>query len=114
MASWPVPSLVQHIQDTWLGDVDETYFSKTVDAYLYLGPRDLLLTDPHPAEVFLDKEYMAEMKRRAAIMGEGPLTDQADPEKVSDRDYSPFFYDPDEMQKMMRFQKMGFGPAPPK
>jgi hypothetical protein len=57
---------------------------------------------------------MAEMKRRAAIMGEGPVTDQADPEKISDRDYSPFFYDPNEMQKMMGSQKMGFGPAPPK
>jgi hypothetical protein len=140
MAAWPTPSLVEDMAGTWLADLlDKTHtfggilfktgadgkrvytrvtndmsFSNEVDAYLYLGPRDLLLTDPHPAEVFLDKEYMAEMKRRAAIMGEGPLTDQADPEKVSDRDYSPFFYDPDEMQKMMRFQKMGFGPAPPK
>lgn len=73
-----------------------------------------MLKDPHPAEVFLDKDYMTEMKRRAAIMGEGSVTDQADPEKLSDRDYSPFLYDPNEMQKMMGFQKMGFGPAPPK
>jgi hypothetical protein len=36
-------------------------------------PRDLMLKDPHPAEVFLDKDYMAEMKRRVAIMGEGPV-----------------------------------------
>jgi len=47
-------------------------------------------------------------------MGEGSVPDQADPEKLSDRDYSPFLYDPNEMQKMMGFQKMGFGPAPPK
>jgi hypothetical protein len=71
-----------------------------------------LLKDPHPAEVFLDKDYMTE--RRAAIIGEGSVTDQADPEKLSDRDSSPFLYDPNEMQKMMGFQKMGFGPAPPK
>jgi len=88
-------------------------FSKMVDAYLYLGPRDLMLKEPRPAEIFLDKDYMAEMKRRAAIMGPGPVTDQADPEKISDRDYSPFFYDPNEMQKMMGSQKMGFGPAQP-
>lgn len=92
-----------------------TAFSKMVDAYLYLGPRDLLLKDPHPAEVFLDKEYMTEMKRRAAIMGPGPVTDQADPDKISDRDYSPFFYDPNEMKNMMGFQKMELGtPQPPK
>ena len=143
MAAWPIPSLVQDMAGTWLADLlDKTHtlggmlvmfrvgkdgkrtetpvdsggvpFSKTVDAYLYLGPRDLLLKDPHPAEIFLDKDYMAEMKRRAAIMGPGPVTDQADPEKISDRDYSPFFYDPNEMQKMMGSQKMmPLGPTPP-
>jgi hypothetical protein len=90
-----------------------TSFSKMVDAYLYLGPRDLLLKEPHPAEVFLDKDYIAEMQRRASLMGPfgvGPIADQANPEKISDRDYSPFFFDPHEMQKMMGFQKMGLGP----
>ncbi len=38
-------------------------------------------------------------------MGPGLVTDQADPERISDRDYHPFFYDPNEMQKMMAFQK---------
>ncbi len=141
MAAWPIPSLVEDLPGTWLADLlDKTHSgggvlirfgkdvnrtesamessavppSRMVDAYLYLGPRDLLLKDPHPAEIFLDKEYMAEMKRRAAVMGPGPVTDQADPEKLSDRDYSPFFYDPNEMQKMTGPQKMGFGPAPPK
>ena len=38
-------------------------------------------------------------------MGPGPVNDQADPERVSDRDYSPFFYDPNEMQKMMGSKK---------
>jgi hypothetical protein len=92
-----------------------TSFSKMVDAYLFLGPRDLLLHEPRPAEVFLDKDYMAEMKRRAAIMGPGPVTHQADPEKVSERDYSPFFYDPNGMRKMTGSQKMmRSGPEPPK
>ncbi len=146
MAAWPIPSLVENMAGTWLAALlDKTHtlggmlvmfrvgkdgkrtetpvdsggvpFSKMADAYLYLGPRDLLLKDPHPAEVFLDKDYMAEMKRRSAIMGPGPVTDQADPEKISDRDYNPFFYDPNEMQKMMGFQKMmplGSPPEPPK
>jgi len=142
MAAWPIPSLVQALPGTWLADLlDKTQAlgavgvlfrvgrdgkrteslvdsggvppSKMVDAYLYLGPRDLLLKEPPPAEIFLDKDYMAEMKRRAAIMGEGPVTDQADPETISDRDYSPFFYDPTEMQKTMGFQKMGLGPPQP-
>jgi len=128
MASWPVPSLVQGMAGTWLADLlNKTYssgavvvredtggsssqsqegvikrFSTMVDAYLYLGPRDLLLKEPRPAEVFLNKEYMAEMQRRAAIMGGGPVTDQANPEKVSDRDYNPFLYDPEEYRRMMQ------------
>lgn len=83
------------------GDVTKE-FSKMVDAYLYLGPRDLLLNETRPAEVFLNKEYMAEMQRRAGIMGEGPVTDQANPQKVSDRDYGPFLYDQNEFQRMKR------------
>lgn len=144
MAAWPVPSLVQDMAGTWLADLlEKTHTlggmlvmfrvgkdgkrtetpvdsggvppSKMVDAYLYLGPRDLLLKDPHPAEIFLDKDHMAEMKRRASIMGPDPVTDQADPEKISDRDYSPFFYDPNEMQKMMGGKEMiplGSAPSP--
>jgi len=80
----------------------QSKFSETVDAYLYLGPRDLLLNEPTPAEVFLDKEYMAELQRRSAIMGGGPITDQANPEKVSERDSNPFFYDPEQLERMMQ------------
>ena len=137
MAVWPIPSLVETLAGTWLADLlDKTHsfggmnvifrvgkdgkrtetpvdssgvaFSRMADAYLYLGPRDLLLKAPNPAEVFLDRDYMAEMKRRATILGPDAVTDQADPEKISDHDYSPFFYDPNEMQKMMGFgEKMG-------
>lgn len=81
---------------------------KTRQMYLYLGPRDLLLKEPQPAEVFLDKDYMAEVQRRAAITGGGPMADRANPDKISG-DYNPFFYDPNEMQKMMGSQKKDGG-----
>ena len=50
----------------------------------------------------MDKDYMTELQRRAAIMGGGPMADQANPEKLSKRDSNPFFYDPDELQKLMQ------------
>ncbi|NYF80168.1 hypothetical protein [Granulicella arctica] len=75
----------------------EAPFSKMVDAYLYLGPRDLLLNEPTPAEIALDKDYMIELQRRSAIFGAGPMADDADPGKISERDSNPFFYDPDEL-----------------
>ena len=79
----------------------EAKFSAMVDAYLYLGPRDLLLNEPTPAEIVLDKDYMAELQRRAAIMG--PMApDDANPERISERDSNPFFYDPDELRKLMQ------------
>jgi hypothetical protein len=81
-------------------------FSQKVDAYLYLGPRDLLLNEPTPAEIFLDKDYMAELQRRAAILGGGPMTDDADPQKVSARDSNPFFYDPDGLKNVT--EPLGF------
>jgi hypothetical protein len=99
MGSWPVPSLVQGIKGTWLADVDKTYFSQMVDGYLYLGPSDLLLVEPRPAEIFFNKEYMAELRRRAIIIGDQLTTDQADPQKLSDGDFNPFLCDPNEFQK---------------
>jgi hypothetical protein len=90
MASWPVPSLVQKIQGTWLEEVDETYFSKMVDAYLYLGPSDLLLVESRAAEIFSNKNYMAELQRRAAIIGDQLTGYQADPSKLSDQEFTPF------------------------
>ena len=100
MASWPVPSLVQHLQGTWLADLlDMTYspgtlrvkssrgpdgklvqevlpivlkgYSKMVDA-LYLSPRDLLMREP-PADISSDKDYMAELHRRAMLLGDEDL-----------------------------------------
>ena len=90
MASWPVPSLVRDIPGTWLGDVNKTYFSEMVDAYLYLGPGDLLLAEPRPAEILSNKPYMAELRRRAAIIGVEELKDLVNPDTLSDKDFSPF------------------------
>ena len=56
-------------------------YADQVDAYLYLGRRDQLLKEPAPAEVTLDQAYMAEMKRRAALMAIGPA-DEFDPEVI--------------------------------
>jgi hypothetical protein len=80
MASWPVPSLVP-FRGTWLGDLDASYFPDTedvppgehgmpgVDAYLYLGRRDVLLAEPI-SRAFLDQDYLAELNRRADVLGE--------------------------------------------
>jgi hypothetical protein len=94
MAQWPVPSLVRDVKNTWLGDVNNNFFSKMADAYLYLGPVDLILAEPRPAEIFLDKDYMAELRRRAAIIGDPFVTSQTDPQQISDKHFSPFLYIP--------------------
>jgi hypothetical protein len=38
-----------------------------------------LLNEPTPSEIVLDKDYMAELQRRAAMVGEGPIADQTNP-----------------------------------
>jgi hypothetical protein len=40
---------------------------QVVDAFLYLGPRDLRLFEPTPAAIALDTEYMTELQRREAL-----------------------------------------------
>jgi hypothetical protein len=81
-SSWPVPSLVR-TKGTKLPN------TILIDAYLYLGPQDLLLSEPRPADVFVDTELMRELRRRAALMP-GPINDQIDPDKVREQDASPF------------------------
>lgn len=76
MADWRVPSLVP-LKGTWLDDLPWAYYlpdeqrdgpiSAAVDAYLYLGPGDLLLGQPIPARAAMDAVYMAELLRRARI-----------------------------------------------
>jgi hypothetical protein len=80
LAAWPVPSMVA-LSHTWIGDLDGDYIlsgehhrhvSAMADAYLYLGPRDLLLKDPPAASAMLDTAYLAELDRRAKVR-EGQL-----------------------------------------
>jgi hypothetical protein len=87
-ASWPSPSLAL-AQGTWVGALDLGHFlppptridqdcnvhydfpkhlqkpmEQLVDAFLYLGPKDLALREHLPAYIVLDDEYMAEVRRR--------------------------------------------------
>jgi len=94
IASWSVPSLV-NVKGTWLADMDFAYFfpplligqpngklkagfpqglssfSKAVDGFLYLGPSDLLLSEHIPTSVYMDQDYLSELRRRGAIMNDG-------------------------------------------
>jgi hypothetical protein len=92
-AAWPVPSL-ELSKGTWLGALDIDHFfpplimldkdcnvqsgfpkevqkpmAQLVDAFLYLGPSDLALTEKTPADILLDSEYRAELVRRLVLMG---------------------------------------------
>jgi hypothetical protein len=79
MASWPTPSIMP-IAGTWLGRLDAAYFDEPegekgypgVDAYLYVGPRDLLLREPRSAQAIIDEDYIAELEQRAASIDEPP------------------------------------------
>jgi hypothetical protein len=88
--SWPNPSLVP-TKGTWLGALSpsdiwtpgvtiidcnvqigfprelQKHVEDVVDAFLYLGPRDLRLFEQTPADIALDKEYMTELARREAL-----------------------------------------------
>jgi hypothetical protein len=92
-ATWPIPSLAL-TKGTWLGALDlGRFFPPTiwtdddcnvhnefpkneqksmadlVDAFLYLGPQDLRLTEQVPADIALDVNYMTELHRREVLMG---------------------------------------------
>ena len=92
-ASWPNPSLAL-TKDTWLGalklsnilpppimiDRDckvQTDFPPElqkpmeafVDAFLYLGPQEFKLSEPMPADIALDVDYMTEVQRRESLTG---------------------------------------------
>jgi hypothetical protein len=80
MASWSVPSLIS-FAGSWLGELEPAYFNSEaffagqtgypgVDAYLYVGPRDMLLREPRSAQAVLDLEYIAELRQRADALDE--------------------------------------------
>lgn len=103
MSRWPVPSMIS-LRGTWLNDLPAGYFDPEdavgtlhgypgVDAYVYLGPRDLLLMEPAPAASVLDTAYIAELRRRAA--SSDGLGGPADPATIVRRemDASVFLQD---------------------
>ena len=92
-SGWSAPSLAQ-AKGTWLGALDLSHFypptiwtdnacnvhnefpkneqkpmADLIDAFLYLGPQNLRLTEPIPADIALDREYMTELQRRNALAG---------------------------------------------
>jgi hypothetical protein len=40
-----------------------------VDAFLYLGPQEFKLSEPMPADIALDGDYMTEVQRRESLTG---------------------------------------------
>lgn len=89
-ASWPVPSLAL-AKGTWLGAMEMGQFSppgfrldrnckpvyddplhkpmdELADAFLYLGPSDLTLREPLPADVALDAAYMKKWLWRQSVL----------------------------------------------
>jgi hypothetical protein len=80
LASWPVPSLA-NVKGTWLDELPAAYtpllsqlsrgrtLSSIADGYLYLGPHHLALYEHTPANIVLDKDYMAEKQRRIQLLG---------------------------------------------
>jgi hypothetical protein len=40
-----------------------------IDAFLYLGPEELRLKEPMPADIALDADYMTELRRREPLIG---------------------------------------------
>jgi hypothetical protein len=76
LETWSAPSLVP-LAGSWLADLDYGYFfpdesdaagiSARVDAYLYLGPRALLLNQPVSLTALTDTAYIRELARRASL-----------------------------------------------
>ena len=83
LARWPVPSVVP-FAGTWLGQLDASYFESRpgqppaakgypgADAYLYTGPRALILRQQIAASTVLDTKYITELRRRAAAVQDPP------------------------------------------
>ena len=91
--TWPIPSLTR-AQDTWLGSLDLSHFlppptridqdcnvhhefpkalqkpmEDLVDAFLYLGPQDLRLSEKLPADIAFDASYRTELQKGGAMFG---------------------------------------------
>ncbi len=74
-----LPSPLTTDQDCNVSEAFASTPSKTVadqvDAFLYLGPQKLLLVEPIPADIVLDRTYRSEWLRRMKLVGmPGPST----------------------------------------
>ncbi len=67
---WITPDCKVHLsfpprlQEQFQGPVEQF-----IDAFLYLGPQEFRLKEPMPADIALDADYMAELRRRQSLMG---------------------------------------------
>jgi hypothetical protein len=123
-ASWQFPSLIP-AKGTWLGALDLGHFypapismdsecrvhnefskdlqkpmADLVDAFLYLNPERLALREQLPADIVLDSEYWAELKRRETLQGFFESNDQ----QIVNEAESPLIYSPtpEETKALMR------------
>jgi hypothetical protein len=122
-AAWPVPSLAT-AKGTWVGALDISHFfpplimldkdcnvvngfpkdvqkpmAELVDAFLYLGPPELALTEQTPADIALDADYRKEVNRRNALAGMPALT--ANEEIVKSAEHPLFETPPPEDTKAL-------------
>jgi len=119
-AQWPIPA-VARTKGTWLGALDLTQFvpppiaingdckvqssfpdklqkpmEELVDAFLYLGPQDLLLKEKLPADIALDDDHRIESQRVARMMGfpRASATPEQFDREIVDSAANPFFVIP--------------------
>jgi hypothetical protein len=131
-ATWPFPSIAK-TKGTWLGALDlSSFYPKQVsidkdcnlhtvdypkdmqkpmeelfDAFLYLGPQDLRLKEPLPADIALDMSYRMELQRRIALpRSPGPAIEDAmnesDRETVKSADNPIMVVPKADIQSMMK------------
>jgi hypothetical protein len=99
LRAWPVPSLAR-TKGTWLADFDRSRFSRPIpklapgvdpiDAYLYLGPPDVLLREPPSVYPFLDPGFTTELQRRGTVMIGTFRDPRTEPERVLERELDAF------------------------
>jgi hypothetical protein len=118
---WPSPSLAV-VKDTWFGALNFGDFfppsilidekdctvhrevpkglqkpmGNLVDAFLYLGPKDLALKEQLPAYILLDTDYTTEVQRRESLLGGGwtPSPKEFDQQFVKDAE-NPLYPEPE-------------------
>lgn len=105
LSAWPVPSLAR-TKGTWLEvfakaenwtpleTMEANFTGKRIidstmipiDAYLYLGPPDLLITTLPSVFTFADKDYLAELHRRQIAVGQSGTDPRTNPDIVRAQD----------------------------